>query len=105
MHLAIELAAVAVACVVVTCLAAGDAAGAAAGDAGGVDVWIGCALGWTLLALAWIDAEHLLLPDVLTLPLIVAGLLAAWWREPWALTDRAAGAIAGYVAFRLIELG
>ncbi len=92
MHLAIELAALAVA-VVVVCVAGGDA------------VWAGCVLGWSLLALAWIDAETLLLPDALTLPLIVAGLLAAWWLEPWTLTDRAAGAIAGYAAFRLIEIG
>ena len=33
-----------------------------------------CVLGWTLLALALIDAKRFLLPDVLTLPLIAAGL-------------------------------
>jgi leader peptidase (prepilin peptidase)/N-methyltransferase len=35
----------------------------------------GCLLGWTLLVLAAIDVKHLLLPDVLTLPLLAAGLL------------------------------
>ena len=92
MHFAIELAAVAV-------------AGAAALVADGADLWAGCVLGWTLLALAWIDAEHFLLPDALTLPLVVAGLAAAWWLEPWSVTDRAAGAIAGYLAFRAVEIG
>jgi hypothetical protein len=35
-------------------------------------------LGWTLLTLAAIDEPHLVLPDVLTLPLIPAGLLVAY---------------------------
>jgi len=34
-----------------------------------------CLLGWTLLALAWIDVQTMRLPDVLTLPLAVAGLV------------------------------
>jgi len=89
-HLAVELAAVAVAVIAV-------AAGAT-----GWDLWEGCGLGWTLLALAWIDLEHFWLPDVLTLPLLVAGLVVAWLQAPWTLTDRAAGAIAGYLAFRII---
>ncbi len=33
--------------------------------------WVNCGLGWTLLTLAWIDAS---LPDLLTLPLVLAGL-------------------------------
>ena len=92
MHLAIELAAVGVALVVMAC-AEDELA------------WAGCGLGWTLLALGWIDAESMLLPDELTLPLIVAGLAAAWLLEPWTLADRAVGAIAGYTAFRLVEIG
>ena len=36
----------------------------------------GAGLGWTLLALAWIDARSFLLPDMLTLPLAVGGLVA-----------------------------
>lgn len=34
-------------------------------------------LGWTLLILALVDAEHFWLPDALTLPLFLGGLLAA----------------------------
>ena len=90
-HLWIELAALAV------------AAWAATMD-DGPRLWADCALGWTLLALAWIDAEHMILPDVLTLPLIPAGLAWSLWMEPEALGDRAIGAAAGYLALRLIEL-
>jgi len=90
-HLAAELLAVAVAVAV-------DATGAR-----GLDVWAGCALGWTLLALAWIDWEHLFLPDVLTLPLIVAGVALAWLDGPLTLIERALGAIAGFFGFGLLR--
>lgn len=63
--------------------------------ADGADVWIGCGLGWTLLTLAWIDAEHFILPDYLTVPLIAAGLLVTGWLEPGALLDHAVGAALG----------
>jgi len=52
--------------------------------------------GCVLLALAWIDAEHGILPDALTLPLIPAGLLAALL-APEELADRALGAASGYL--------
>ncbi|MGC2524296.1 MAG: A24 family peptidase [Stellaceae bacterium] len=68
----------------------------------GVATWLDCILGWWLLALAWIDLRHWLLPDVLTLPLIVAGLAGALLFDPGGLTDRALGAVLGYVAFRLV---
>lgn len=62
------------------------------------------ALLWTLLVLAWIDAETQQLPDALTLPLIAAGLvvnaaggLATW---PQAL----AGALAGWLLLALPQL-
>ena len=66
--------------------------------------WAGCALGWTLLALAVIDAKHLLLPDTLTLPLVPAGLVVAWAVEPAKLADHAIGAVAGFVAVAAIGL-
>ena len=67
-------------------------------------LWLDGPLGWTLLALAWIDARHMRLPDMLTLPLIPAGLLATWLRRPDALADHAVAAIVGYAAFRLVAL-
>ena len=84
---AIELAAVAVATVAIAC------------DSGGM-VWLDCVLGWWLLVLAWIDARHWLLPDALTLPLVLAGLAAALAVDPDRLLDRALGAALGYLALR-----
>ncbi|MDR3516063.1 MAG: A24 family peptidase [Azospirillaceae bacterium] len=56
-------------------------------------VWPGCILGWTLLPLAVIDMRHLLLHDVLTLPLLLAGLaVEAWHWQTWPV-DGAVGAI------------
>ena len=89
-HPAVEIAAVAIAAWAV--LAAAEPQQALAN----------ALLGWVLLALAWIDAGHFRLPDVLTLPLIVAGLVATWLSEPWMLAGHAAGAIAGYLLFRLL---
>ncbi len=87
----IELAALAVA----LCAVAVDA-----GEAGGV--WLDCVLGWWLLALGWIDLRRWLLPDPLTLPLIVAGLAAAAAFDPDQLTGRVLGAVLGYLGLRAI---
>jgi leader peptidase (prepilin peptidase)/N-methyltransferase len=57
-----------------------------------------------LLTLAWIDTQHMLLPDLLTLPLVLAGLGATWLRDPDDLTNHAAAALAGYLTFRAIEV-
>lgn len=61
-----------------------------------------CAFGWSLLALAWIDWRQLRLPDVLTLPLLLVGLAAAWLEGPDALLSGVIGALAGYAALRLV---
>ncbi len=58
----------------------------------------GAALGWTLLTLAIIDRRHLVLPDALTLPLVVAGLAVAWAIDPAKLVDHGVGALVGYLA-------
>ncbi|NOG72644.1 prepilin peptidase [Roseicella sp. DB1501] len=92
-HLAVEVAAL---------LLAGTAAALLPDDP--PRLWLTCGLGWALLALAWIDWEHLILPDALTLPLIPAGLLATWWLAPAELTGHAAGAALGYLAFRGVAL-
>jgi leader peptidase (prepilin peptidase)/N-methyltransferase len=91
-HLVVELAAVAVALWAV--LEAGDDAERA---------WMGCALGWTLLTAAWIDAEHFRLPDTLTMSLLLLGLAVAWLADglPLAL-DHAIAAAAGYLLFRAV---
>lgn len=65
-------------------------------------IWLDCILGWWLLCLAWIDIRCLLLPDILTLPLIITGLAAAVLFDPDRLTERALGAALGYVSLQLI---
>ena len=86
----IELAALAVAVIAVTV-------------DGSPLAWLDCLLGWPLLALAWIDLRHWLLPDILTLPLVVIGLVVATIFYPEALLDRAVAAVLGYVSLRLIS--
>jgi leader peptidase (prepilin peptidase)/N-methyltransferase len=90
-HPAIELAALSIA------LAAFFA------DRGGLQLWIDASLGWTLLCAAWIDAETLRLPDMLTLPLILAGLGVTWFYAPAAIYDHAAAAALGYLGFRWLD--
>jgi leader peptidase (prepilin peptidase)/N-methyltransferase len=128
LHPAVELAAVAVALWAVvastgTVAGAGDIAGigdvAGIGNSAGVGsiagmvsiagvgsipgtggLWIDCALGWTLLTLAWIDWRCLLLPDVLTLPLLLAGLIVTLLWTPSALADHSLAAMLAYGFFR-----
>lgn len=81
---------------VVELCAIGVAVWAVAAGERGEQLWAGCALGWTLLTLAWIDAVCMRLPDALTLPLLLAGLGEALLLEPDAVTGRAFGAAVGY---------
>jgi len=60
----------------------------------------GCAIvvGWFLIALTFIDLDHQLLPDALTLPLLWLGLIASlsgWNSSAHALPSDPASAIAG----------
>ncbi len=63
-----------------------------------------CLFGWWLLTLAWIDLRRWLLLDLLTLPLIVAGLAAAAVLDPETVLDRGLGAALGYVALRAVAV-
>lgn len=63
---------------------------------------VAAALGWSLLLIAVIDAEHFWLPDRLTLPLAGTGLAAAAWAGEGAFTARVVGAVAGFAALVLI---
>jgi leader peptidase (prepilin peptidase)/N-methyltransferase len=92
-HPAVELAALGVAVLAVL------------DDPDPVRVWATCGLGWTLLALAWIDWTEFLLPDVLTLPLLLAGLALTWLWDPETLTDHCLAAALAYVAFQALAAG
>ncbi len=83
-------------------LAATALALAAVAADGGPQTWLDCLFGWWLLALGWIDLRSWLLPDALTLPLVVAGLLVVLWLEPAMLTAAALGAALGYLGLRLL---
>lgn len=61
----------------------------------GFEGLLGAVLGWFLLILIVLDAEHFWLPDRLTLPLIALGLAAGLAFDP-SLADRAIGAAAGF---------
>ena len=63
-------------------------------------LWPGCVLGWACLTLALIDGAHFRLPDALTLPLLLLGLLATAWAHPAALGDHALACLLGWLAFR-----
>jgi leader peptidase (prepilin peptidase)/N-methyltransferase len=88
LHPAVELAATAI------------ALWAALADPDPVRLWADCVLGWTLLTLAWIDCLSFLLPDVLTLPLLLAGLALTSSVQPEALVDHCLAAAFGYLSFQ-----
>jgi leader peptidase (prepilin peptidase)/N-methyltransferase len=87
-HLAVELAAIVV--VLVAAMVEPDPS----------RLWLDCLLGWTLLTLAWIDWQSMLLPDALTLPLLLAGLLVTLLRHPASIPEHAAAAMIAYLSFR-----
>ena len=90
-HPAIELAALAIAAI------------SLAGGGLGWQPWVNAALGWALLCAAWIDFENFLLPDWITLPLVLAGLGITGLMQPPLLYDHAAAAAIGYLGFRLLD--
>jgi leader peptidase (prepilin peptidase)/N-methyltransferase len=61
--------------------------------------------GWALLALAVMDLRSMFLADVLTLPLIPAGLAVCLWLEPDAIWTHMAGAAAGAALLAALSWG
>ncbi|MFS8371503.1 prepilin peptidase [Acetobacter indonesiensis] len=61
-------------------------------------------LGWALLTLSWIDLETFLLPDALTLPLLLCGLVEGCMipNGP-SLESRVAGALAGWMLLTMVS--
>ncbi len=64
-----------------------------------------CVLGWTLLTLAVIDQRHLILPDAVTLPLMVGGLVIAALLPEADWRDHLVGAGAGFAVFAAVAAG
>lgn len=61
-------------------------------------------LGWQLILIAVVDAEHFWLPDALTLPLLATGLIAAAVLPTGSLVHSAIGAVAGFLGLWLLAL-
>lgn len=61
-------------------------------------LWMTCILAWALTALAIIDLDEGVLPDILTIPLVALGLATAAYFEPSRLTDCIIGAFSGFIA-------
>ena len=80
------------------------AIGIAALDPAGPRVPLDFGFAAALLAASLIDLDCLRLPDALTLPLLLAGLLATALRQPEALDAHAAGAALGYLGFTGLRL-
>lgn len=57
---------------------------------------------WSLIALAFIDAEHQILPDVITLPLLWLALLAAVFGYIVDLQTAVIGAMIGYLSLWIV---
>ena len=59
-------------------------------------LWASVYLGWSLLVLAVIDLRHKLLPDPITLPLILAGISVTFLNTPDRLQDHVIAAVLGF---------
>ena len=68
----------------------------------GVTAFAAMALSWVLIALAVIDIDHQLLPDVMVLPFLWAGLLLNLFSVFTPLPSAVIGAVAGYLSLWLV---
>lgn len=59
-------------------------------------------LGWQLILIAVVDAEHFWLPDALTVPLLGTGLIAAAILPSGSLPHSAIGAVVGFLSLWLL---
>lgn len=59
-------------------------------------------LTWLLIALVFIDIDHMLLPDVMVLPFLWAGLLLNLFNVFTPLPQAVVGAVAGYLSLWLV---
>ncbi|HEY1837715.1 MAG TPA: A24 family peptidase [Rhizomicrobium sp.] len=64
-----------------------------------------CLLGWWLLVLVAIDWNNFLLPDALTLPLALAGIVVSYVIDPVNLPAHLIGALAGFLVLALVAYG
>lgn len=60
---------------------------------------------WMLIAIALIDQDTMLIPDVLTQPLLWAGLLFVACTSPALLAEHVIGAAVGYLVLKVLPIG
>jgi leader peptidase (prepilin peptidase)/N-methyltransferase len=77
---------------------------AALSQPGPVEAGLTALLGWQLLLIAVVDAEHFWLPDRLTLPLLATGLVAAALLDRTTVVEAVIGAAVGFAALWLLAL-
>ncbi len=68
----------------------------------GVTAFAAIALTWVLIALSFIDIDHQLLPDVMVLPFLWAGLLLNLFSVFTPLPNAVIGAVTGYLSLWLV---
>lgn len=76
----------------------------AATQTAGLTLLASVVLGWTLLALAVTDWRALLLPDALTICLLLSGLLAVRFFDPGQFIDHLIGAVTGFGLFAALAI-
>ncbi len=74
----------------------------AASTVDGSELWIACLLGWTLLTAAWIDLRTMILPDMLTLPLLACGLVITGVTNFDSLADHTLASAFGYLTLAAV---
>lgn len=84
------------------CAGVGVAAGLSQPDI--VSAAFTAVLGWQLVLITIVDAEHFWLPDVLTLPLLATGLTAAAILPTGSLVHSVIGAVVGFLSLWLLAL-
>jgi leader peptidase (prepilin peptidase) / N-methyltransferase len=67
-----------------------------------IELLFGLLLTWNLIALSFIDIDHQLLPDTITLPLLWLGLLLSLFSLFADTTSSIIGAIAGYLSLWIV---
>lgn len=74
----------------------------AATQTSGTVLIVSCVLGWALLTLAVVDWRAFILPDALTVFLLLSGLAAAFAFDRYQMLDHAIGALIGFSTFATI---
>lgn len=77
---------------------------AALSQPGPLAAFLTALLGWHLLLIAIVDAEHFWLPDQLTLPFLAGGLIAAALLEGPTLRDALFGVAIGFAGLKLLAI-